>query len=107
MGEYLKRKMWSLLAKPLFWAIAGGVLFLLLIMVLVTSAGALEGDISNKNKYNESNGDFYGSTPADWWWPIGSEETTTENGKLFASGDPASVYISENYGNIEWRRKVS
>ena len=24
-----------------------------------------------------------------WWWPIGSMETSTENGKLFASGEPA------------------
>lgn len=32
------------------------------------------------------------------WWPIGSDETTNENGKTFAKGTPASVRITSNFG---------
>lgn len=32
------------------------------------------------------------------WWPIGSDETTVENGVTLASGDPATVAITSNYG---------
>ena len=34
-----------------------------------------------------------------YWWPIGSAETTEENGVTFASGDPETVAISSYYGN--------
>ena len=33
-----------------------------------------------------------------YWWPVGSKETTTSNGVLFASGDPISTDISSMYG---------
>jgi len=32
------------------------------------------------------------------WWPIGSNEVTEENGKLFAKGDPVSTSISSSFG---------
>lgn len=35
---------------------------------------------------------------ASYWWPIGSVETTTENGVLFASGTPETVYVSSAFG---------
>lgn len=35
-----------------------------------------------------------------YWWPIGSSETTEENGVLFAAGDPSRAVINSYYG---WR----
>ena len=35
-----------------------------------------------------------------YWWPIGSSETTEQNGVLFANGDPSTVVINSSYG---WR----
>lgn len=32
------------------------------------------------------------------WWPIGSNETTSNDGKLFASGEPAYTFITSKYG---------
>ncbi len=32
-----------------------------------------------------------------YWWPVGSAETTTENGKLFAKGAPSSVNITSYF----------
>ena len=36
---------------------------------------------------------FYLSV-SGYWWPIGSNETTVENGKVFAKGEPASTTIT-------------
>ena len=33
-----------------------------------------------------------------YWWPIGSVETTEENGVLFAKGDPETTSISSHFG---------
>ncbi len=33
-----------------------------------------------------------------YWWPIGSVETTEENGKTFAAGEPESSSIYRDYG---------
>lgn len=33
-----------------------------------------------------------------WWWPIGSKETTTIDGKLFASGEPDTYRLSSPFG---------
>lgn len=61
----------------------------------------------NKN-YNSIENNLY-------WWPVGSSETTVENGVEFASGDPASVAISSQFqpnrvnpvnGNSEAHRGV-
>ena len=38
-----------------------------------------------------------------YWWPIGSEETTTVDGKEFALGDPEETLISSTFG----RRKLN
>lgn len=39
-------------------------------------------------------------TGTGYWWPIGSVETTKENGKLFAKGEPSTVAISSRFGEI-------
>lgn len=37
------------------------------------------------------------STGSGYWWPIGSNETTEENGKLFAKGTPSSINITATF----------
>lgn len=36
-----------------------------------------------------------------YWWPIGSLETTEENGKLFAKGDPSTIKVTSQFNNEE------
>lgn len=37
------------------------------------------------------------------WWPIGSIETVTINGELFAPGEPHTVSTSDGFGCFAWR----
>ena len=86
----------ALLTNPWFWLVCA--VFFILIIVVGTF---IDIDSGNDELYY-SDGYEEGS---DWWWPIGSFETTTENGKLFASGDPASTLITSYHG-YEERRKT-
>lgn len=47
--------------------------------------------------------DLFGmySVGSGYWWPIGSDTTTMENGKLFASGDPTPTVITSRY-EMRW-----
>lgn len=36
-----------------------------------------------------------------YWWPVGSTETTLENDKLFAKGDPSSIIITSSFDSEE------
>lgn len=38
------------------------------------------------------------TTSNSYWWPIGSVETTEDNGKIFATGEPETSSIYRNYG---------
>lgn len=42
-----------------------------------------------------------GSGNGAYWWPVGSKETTTFGGLIFATGDPASTYITSYFGPRE------
>lgn len=49
---------------------------------------------------DSSNGEsiVYQPNNDKYWWPIGSYETTEENGVLFASGQPAATTITSPFG---------
>lgn len=49
------------------------------------------GQEDNIVNYTSSGGSSY-------WWPIGSEETTEENGKIFATGTPYPTTITSMFG---------
>ena len=50
--------------------------------------------------YHKDDGSgFNGVYNNKFWWPIGSAETTEENGVLFAKGDPETVTITSPFGN--------
>lgn len=48
-------------------------------------------DIGNVNYKNAANNKY--------WWPIGSEDTTEVDGKLFATGDPEETVITSWFGS--------
>ena len=43
--------------------------------------------------YEEITITTYDATPNSYWWPIGSSETNTVDGIMFANGDPEVVYV--------------
>lgn len=49
---------------------------------------------------NSNNGEYivYQQNNDKYWWPIGSYETTEENGVLFAGGVPAAITITSPFG---------
>lgn len=49
----------------------------------------------NFSKISES---FNTASKNTYWWPIGSDETTEDEGVLFAKGIPSKLTISSNYG---------
>ena len=48
--------------------------------------------------YEEIEVTTYDATPNSYWWPVGSAETNTVDGIVFANGDPQVVYVSSNFG---------
>ena len=42
--------------------------------------------------------DLLGINSIYYWWPIGSDETTTVDGKVFAAGDPHETWITSHFG---------
>lgn len=56
-------------------------------------------DIDNLSNTNYSAGSNYTSISnnTDYWWPIGSEETETIDGKTFATGTPVATSITSTY----------
>lgn len=51
--------------------------------------------LDNFSKLSES---FSNASSNLYWWPIGSTETTDNNGTIMATGDPERVDISSKYG---------
>ncbi len=91
----LYRRLIILSALPLFFIIFIVVIFVPVGLVL----GIIDiGDIGN-NSSNSYAYEGYVSTSDNtgYWWPIGSRETTTVNGKEFATGNPSSVKINATF----------
>lgn len=49
--------------------------------------------------YDVENFDEYISYSNKFWWPIGSKETTSVDGKIYATGEPETIAITSNFGN--------
>lgn len=49
-------------------------------------------------EYEEVEPSIYDATSTSYWWPVGSRETTTINGKVYAKGDPEAITITSNFG---------
>lgn len=78
--------------------IAPFVFIIFFIVVLITPLFVL-GIIDIDSGSSSSGGYAYSgysstTTNTGYWWPIGSDETTTVDGKVFAMGNPSSVNIT-------------
>lgn len=78
--------------------IVGLILFLMIILcgaayVAMDKFGS-DNENSNLNLGYSSVGDNSG-----FWWPVGSNDTTVQNGVTFASGDPAITSISSHFSS--------
>lgn len=62
-------------------------------------------DLAGEKEEDEEELDYTEASSDEMWWPIGSKETTTINGKLFATGDPVYIGLTSGYGSKEEFRK--
>lgn len=81
------KQIWRLISPYIGW-----IALIMLLVILV--AGLIDWDEEGGND-STLGGGIYEAT--GWWWPIGSKETTTEGGKLFASGTPPPVQITSQF----------
>ena len=82
-GELVKK----LMKNPyVLLILLGGLLFLLLLIIII-------GFFAGESAYGNVN-----ACDGGYWWPIGSVETTTENGVLMATGTPEATTTTSLYG---------
>lgn len=55
-------------------------------------AGEYEEKVVDEPEYH------YATSSTSYWWPIGSVETTEQDGVLFATGNPETVKITDKFG---------
>lgn len=55
-------------------------------------------DIAEGTTGSGSSNYSYISSSTSYWWPIGSNETTSVGGALFAGGDPVDTVITSYFG---------
>ena len=101
IGKAARKKKEELKRKVILKVLAilgpiGILIILIFIPVLILIAILVGGDAADDilgydGPYSTVSNDSY-------WWPVGSQETTIEDGKLFASGAPSSTYITSNFG---------
>lgn len=70
------------------------VIFLCIMVVSVLTAMG----IMNYSGSSSSSGGFLVQNNSEFWWPIGSDETTVVNGVTYASGDPVPTTIKSFFG---------
>lgn len=89
--------------KLIFICIGGWLIFtVIFIIILITPLMELgiidiEGISSNIGSSSSDYSPVTGNT--SFWWPIGSDETTTVNGVVYASGTPVQTWITSGFGN--------
>lgn len=79
------------------------IIFLIILITPLMELGIIDiKGIGKFASYHSPNHTYTSiSNNAKYWWPIGSAETTTENGVVFASGEPASTYITSDFNDRE------
>ena len=48
--------------------------------------------------YEETTIITFDATSTSYWWPVGSSETSEANGKVYAPGEPETVYVTSPFG---------
>lgn len=108
--EKVFRKVLAILTTKILLSFSLFLFFIIIVVcVLFTpliTLGIIDiSDISNSisDSFNsafpdDSSGSFsLTRSNTGYWWPIGSSETTTVNGKIFATGTPAYTEITANF----------
>lgn len=70
------------------------ILLLILMIVFIVIGISIEDDSSSSDSATAQ----VNTTGTGYWWPIGSDEITTQNGVEFASGDPANTNVTSGFG---------
>ena len=81
------------------------IFIIFFIVILITPLFVL-GIIDLDSGSSSSGGYAYSgysstTTNTGYWWPIGSDETTTVDGRLFATGDSVNSFITSDFGYRE------
>lgn len=72
------------------------VIFIVVLISPLISLGMI--DINGSSDINSGSLSYSNiSNNTDYWWPIGSEETDTIDGKTFATGTPVATSITSTY----------
>lgn len=84
-------------------AISSLVLIIVFFVVLIApfiNLGIIDIGGIGSSSNRPSNGNKYSSVSGNttYWWPVGSDNTSTTGGIKFASDEPGSSKISSNYG---------
>ena len=72
------------------------IIFLVVLITPLISLGIIE--IAEGTTGSGSSNYSYISSSTNYWWPIGSNETTSVGGALFAGGDPVATVITSYFG---------
>ena len=72
------------------------IIFLVVLITPLMSLGIIE--IAEGTTGSGSSNYSYISSSTNYWWPIGSNETTSIGGALFAGGDPVDTVITSYFG---------
>jgi len=98
------KKAWKALplkTKAIIIVIFAGIVVLLLFVIIILATFMSLGIIDIGGNDGSLSSSEYSSVSASsgYWWPIGSDETRTVDGVLYADGDPASVTLTSYFGN--------
>ncbi len=78
-------------------AIVGVIIVLFMLMIVLFVIIVDEDDNGNLSGSNVAYGDSSDYSNNMYWWPIGSVETVTVDGRLYAAGDPSTTYVSSEF----------
>lgn len=76
------------------------VIFLIVLIAPLMSLGIIDIGIGGGNGDSSLSYSDIGSSTS-YWWPVGSSETETIDGKLFANGNPVDTVITSSFGTRE------
>lgn len=94
ISNKIKSKLFFTIGIPIICGIIGILIFFG--PILVTIGFAM--DLFDTSDSSNGESIVYQPNNDKYWWPIGSDETTEENGVLFASGQPATTGITSDFG---------
>lgn len=93
----------SFKTKLIIIGIAITIFFFLVTFIVLFTVFVEEGLIRIDDSNNYAMGNSYYANSNSYWWPIGSVETTTRDGKTYADGEPENTITTSYFGDTEGR----